>query len=215
MIGLKTTLGKRQNTNKTKNEGKAKYVTKQMVKSMIAAPAELKHFDQSLQLGAVVGGNIYNISDITRGTDVTQRVGNEVYLKEVRVRLSFSINSAVDKAMIRYIFLIDTMGANAPVVTDVLEAGLVGTSYTDICPYYWDYRKRFRILKDEVVPLNKYSSNGYTFRAFDLPLNVKSYNIGAATTFKNHLYVLLIGSELNVLNISSVQYHTRLLFTDD
>lgn len=182
---------------------------------MIAAPAELKYFDQSLALGAVVAGNIYNISDITRGTEVTQRVGNEVLLKSVKVRMSFSINPNVDKAMIRYIYLLDTMGANAPVVTDVLEAGLVGSTYTDIAPYYWDYRKRFRILRDEVVAMNKYSSNAYSHREFELSLNVKSYNIGASTTFKNHLYLLLIGSETNVLNISNVQYHTRVIFTDE
>lgn len=186
-----------------------------MVKSMVNKPAELKYFDQSLSFGAVVAGNIINISDVTRGTDVTQRIGNEIFLKEIQFRMSFSISPNVDKAAIRYIVLVDLQGYNAPVVTDVLEAGLVGTTYTDIAPYHWDYRKRFRILTDKVMNLVKYSEHGYIQKRFTLPLNIKSYNIGAGTTFKNQIYLLVIGSETNVLNISNFQYHSRLIFTDE
>lgn len=186
-----------------------------MVKSMISKPVEHKYFDQSLQIGAVVAGNLFNISDITRGDQVTQRIGNQVTLKVLNFRASFSINSLVDKAVIRYLIIHDKQGMNAPVVTDILQAGLVGTSYTDICPYEWDYRKRFRVLHDEVVPLNKNASNGYSFRMFKLQLNINSQHIGASTTFQNQIYLLVIGAETNVLAISSFQYHSRLEFTDE
>jgi len=176
---------------------------------------ELKYFDQSLQQGVTYNGILACISDVTRGTDVTQRIGNSIYHKELQVRLSFSINSNVDKAAIRYIFLVDKQGYNAPVVTDILEPGLVSTSYTDIAPYHWDYRKRFTILKDEVVNLNKYSVHGYLAKHFVLKLGRKAEYIGASTTFVNQVYLLMIGAEANVLNISSAQYHTRLIFTDE
>lgn len=182
---------------------------------MISQPVEHKYFDQSLQIGAVVAGNIYNISDITRGDQVTQRIGNQVTLKSIDFRASFSINSLVDKAMIRFLIVHDKQGMNAPVVTDILQSGLVGTSYSDICPYEWDYRKRFRILKDEVVPLNKNGSNGYSFRHYKLKLGITSQHIGAATTFQNQIYLIVIGSETNVLAISSFQYHSRIEFTDE
>lgn len=186
-----------------------------MVKSMVNKPVEMKYFDQSLQIGAVVAGNIYNISDITRGTDVTQRIGNQVFLKEIQFRISASINANVDKAAIRYIVLVDKQGFNAPVVTDVLESGLVGTSYTDIAPYYWDYRKRFRILTDHVLNLVKFSETAYIQKRFVLPLKFNSQHIGASTTFINQVYLLIIGAETNVLDISSFQYHSRLIFTDE
>lgn len=188
---------------------------KQLVKSIMSQPVEHKYFDQSLQLGAVQAGNIYNISDITRGDQVTQRIGNQVTWKRLTFRASFSINDNANKAMIRYLIFIDKQGFNAPTVVNVLQAGLVGTSYTDICPYEWDYRMRFKILHDEVVPLNKDASNGYAFRLVDLKLNTNSYHIGASTTFANQLYLIVIGSEANILNISSFQYHSRLEFTDD
>ena len=86
---------------------------KQMVKSIIAQPVEHKYFDQSLQFGAVVAGNIYCISDITRGDQVTQRIGNQVTLRLLDFRASFSINPNVDKAMIRYLIVVDKQGFNA------------------------------------------------------------------------------------------------------
>lgn len=186
-----------------------------MVKSMVNKPVESKYFDQSLSLGAVVAGNIYNISDITRGDDVTQRIGNQVFLKEIQFRISASINPNVDKAAVRYIVFVDKQGFNAPVVTDVLEAGLVGTTYTDIAPYYWDYRKRFRILADHVLNLVKYSETAYIQKRFTLPLKFNSYHIGASTTFVNQVYLIIVGAETNVLNISNFQYHSRLVFSDE
>lgn len=188
---------------------------KQMVKSIIAQPVEHKYFDQSLQFGAVVAGNIYCISDITRGDQVTQRIGNQVTLRLLDFRASFSINPNVDKAMIRYLIVVDKQGFNAPIVTNILQSGLVGTTYTDICPYEWDYRRRFKVLRDEVVPLNKNGSNGYAFRSFKLKLDLESMHIGASTTFTNQIYLVVIGSETNILDISSFQYHSRLEFTDD
>lgn len=182
---------------------------------MIKQPVEYKYFDQSLQLGAVVAGNLYLISDITRGVDVTQRVGNEVMLHDMELRTSFSINTNVQKAMIRFIVLVDKQGFNTPTVVDILEPGLVGTSYTDIAPYYWDYRRRFKIIHDEVVPMNRNGSNGYTARHHKFKLNMRSNHIGASTTFTNQIYLLVIGSELNILDISAFQYHSRIRFTDE
>ncbi len=200
---------------KTNNGNQEMARVKQMVKSMISQPVEHKHFDQSLAFGAVVSGGIYNISDITRGDQVTQRIGNQVTLKKIDFRASFSINPNVDLAMIRFLLVVDKQGYNAPVVTDVLQSGLVGTTYTDICPYEWDYRRRFKVLHDEVVPMNKNGANGYTFRQLSLKLNLESTYIGASTTFTNQIYLIVIGSETNVLDISNFQYHSRIEFTDD
>jgi len=213
-LGLLHSLGKTRNINKEKNRDKAP-VTRAMVKSMIAKPVETKYFDQSQAQGAVNAGTITCVTDITRGTDVTQRIGNEVMLKEMQVRMSFTINANVNTSVIRYVFAVDTMGVNAPSVGDVLESGLLSTGYTDIAPYYWDYRRRFKILHDDSVGLCKYANNAYLFKHFTLPLGFRSSNIGASTTFKNHVYLIIVGAEANVLNISNVQYHLRTLFTDE
>lgn len=191
---------------------------KKTVKSMVRdmqKRVEQKYFDQTIAINPVVAGTLHNISDITRGTDVTQRLGNEVTLQKVEFRLSASLNPNITKAAIRYIIFIDTMGYNAPAVSDMLELALIGTTYTDISPYVWDYRKRFRVLKDEVLSLTQGGPNEYIAKQFSIKLGIQSYNIGASTTFKNQLYILIIGAETNVLNLSTFQYNSRLLFTDE
>ena len=200
--------------NKSKKEDDR---LRQIVKAVVSnrPSSEHKYFDQIQVLAAVSAGNLYCQSDITRGDEVTQRIGNQVMLKNMDFRCSASINSSVDKAMIRFILFVDRQGYNAPVVADVLEPANLGTAYTDLVPYHWDYRKRFSILHDEVIPLNKYSSNAYTYRRVKKNLNLQSYNIGASTTFANQVYILIIGSELNVLNLSTFQWSMRIEYTDD
>lgn len=205
---------------KTKSNNRRKPVGREIrntVKSIVMGmqKVEPKYFDQTIAVNPVTNGTIANISDITRGDEVTQRIGNQVFLKSIEFRTSASLNTNVTKAAIRYIVMIDKMGYNAPVASDVLEVGLLGSVYTDISPYVWDYKKRFTILRDEVLSLTKGGPNEYVTRHFTLKLNVRSFHIGAATTFKNQIYILIVGAETNVLNLSTFQYNSRLVFTDE
>lgn len=181
----------------------------------MSKPIERKYFDQTIAINPVVASNLHNISDITRGDQVTQRIGNEVFLKHIEFRIAAYLNPNVSNASIRYIVFLDTMGYNAPVASDLLEAALLGTSYVDISPHNWDYRRRFVIKKDEVISLVKGGSNEYVFKNLTLSLNVKSFHIGAASTFKNQVYILIVGTETNVLNLSTFKYSSRLVFTDE
>lgn len=212
-LGHNMLLGTKTN-NRRKPAGKE---IRKTVKSIVMGMqrVEPKYFDQTIAVNPVTAGGIANISDITRGTDVTQRVGNQVFLKTIEFRCSASLNVNVTKAAIRYIIMIDKMGYNAPVASDVLETALLGTVYTDVSPYVWDYRKRFTILRDEVLSLTKGGPNEYVTRHFTLKLNTHSFHIGAATTFKNQVYILIVGAETNVLNLSTFQYNSRLVFTDE
>lgn len=196
------------------DQEKLKKAVKSVVRSMVKTPEE-KYFDQIQVINPITAGNLTCISDITRGVEVTQRVGNEVSLKYMDVRISASLNANITKAAIRYIIFVDTMGVNAPGPADILEIGLLGTVYTDISPYNWDYRKRFRIKRDEVLSLTKGGTNEYLAKHFRIPLNIKGYNIGAGTTFKNAVYIMMVGAETNVLNLSTFQYGIRLVYTDE
>jgi len=104
---------------------------------MIARPAETKYFDQyQISTGVTAAGTITNISDITRGNEVTQRVGNQVSLKEIFFRVGMYIHASATQTAVRVIVLLDTMGTNAPVVADVLEAAFLGSVYSEVAPYY-------------------------------------------------------------------------------
>jgi len=206
-------------TRKAKSNRVGKKVNKQvkdLVKSIVNQPVERKYFDQSLSGGITCTGGMTNISDVTRGVEVTQRIGNQITLKELQMRLYFDLNPNVETTAIRYLIVLDKQGYNAPVISDVLESGLLGGSYTSICPLYWDYMRRFRVLRDEVVTLVKGGSNQCVQRNFTINLKgIKSYHIGASTTFANQIYLVQVGNETNVLDISTMMYHSRLIYTDE
>jgi len=182
---------------------------------MIARPAETKYFDQyQISTGVTAAGTITNISDITRGNEVTQRVGNQVSLKEIFFRVGMYIHASATQTAVRVIVLLDTMGTNAPVVADVLEAAFLGSVYSEVAPYYWDYRKRFKILHDKVTYLCKQGVSGHA-EQFVCKLGVNSQHIGASTTFKNQVYLLLCSNESNVLQLPVINIHSRLTYTDE
>lgn len=182
--------------------------------SQLSKHVETKYFDQFSSASLTAAGVLANISDVTRGAEVTQRVGNQITFKGIEVRFSATINGTATSQAIRLILLLDTMGVNAPVAGDVLDAGFLGSTFAQVAPYYWDYRKRFVIMKDEVVFVNK-ESNASCYFHVKQKLNVISQNIGSATTFKNQIYLLLLSNEPNVLALPTFWYTSRLTYTDE
>ena len=70
-----------------------------------------------------------------------RELGTKCFLKTIEFRCSASLNVNITKAAIRYIIMIDKMGYNAPVASDVIETALLGTVYTDVSLYVWDYHR--------------------------------------------------------------------------
>jgi len=201
---------------KMKQQKQIKQEVKQMVRSMVTKPVEIKYFDQyQISTSVTAAGTITNISDITRGNDVTQRIGNQVTLKEIEFRVGMYINANATQTALRIVVIQDTFGTNAPSVSDVLETGFLGSYYSEVAPIYWDYRKRFRILKDDVTYLCKASNTSGVAKQFTVKLGFNSQHIGSSTTFKNQVYLLLVSNESNALNLPVINIHSRLLFTDE
>lgn len=201
---------------KMKQRKQIKQEVKQMVRSMVAKPVEIKYFDQyQISTSVTAAGTITNISDITRGNDVTQRIGNQVTLKEIQFRVGMYINANATQTALRIVVIQDTFGTNAPSVSDVLETAFLGSYYSEIAPIYWDYRKRFRILKDDVTYLCKSANTSGVAKQFTVKLGFNSQHIGSSTTFKNQVYLLLVSNESNALNLPVINIHSRLLFTDE
>jgi len=190
-------------------------LVKRVVQSL-SSQTETKYFDQFSSASLPATGVIACITDITRGTDVIQRIGNQVTFTRLDLRIYVKISSvaAVTSQAIRCLLVLDTMGVNAPIVSDVLDAGFLGSTYTQVAPYYWDYRKRFKILYDQVYALNE-ASNQSEHHVKHMPLKVVSQNIGASTTFKNQVYILLFSNETNVLQLPTFWWTSRVYFKDD
>lgn len=110
--------------------------------------------------------------------------------------------------------VMDKQGYNTPTIADILEPAFLGAAYTTVAPLNWDYLHRFKVLVDKVVTLTQAAfQNQYLDTT--VPLNITSYNIGAGTTFSNHVYILIISSETNVLQLPVYYYTTRVRYTDE
>lgn len=177
---------------------------------------EQKHFDVSLQQNPGQNGQLSLLSGITQGTGDTQRVGIKAKFAKVYIRyILYNSNIATNsQEFIRVIIFIDKMGYNAPLVTDVLEPGQISTVFAPIANYNRNYQDRFRILYSKVHKLDALSNNSTTDYK-TIKLNVQSDYIGAGTTFKNQLYILHCSTNNNVLAVSTLNFTSRLIYTDD
>lgn len=187
---------------------------KQIVKSMINNDVEMKYFDQFGAGQIPVAGNLVCISDITRGTDPIQRIGNQVTFKHLMVRFTTNIHPNAVNDYNRLMVVMDKQGYNAPSITDILEPAYLSSPYTAVAPVHWDYRKRFKILYDQKVLLTQAAFTAGALTV-DIPLNIKSQNIGTSTTFINQLYLLILTTETNVLSLPGMYWQSRLTFTDE
>lgn len=210
--GLLLSLG--QNKNNKNNNQKIDKVVRNVVRSMIDKQSELKYFDQYGNGTVSYSGSIVLISDLTRGTDVTQRIGNEVTIKNVNVKAMFNIHPSEPSVFTRLLLVLDKQGMNLPSVSEILEPIAINTPLAPTAYVTWDYRKRFSILGDKVVLMTQNAFQNQWIE-FNVKLNVKCYNIGASTTFKNHVHLIWISNEGNLLTLPGVYWNTRITFSDE
>jgi len=184
------------------------------VKAVLKKEVEVKYFDQYSAGSIPVAGTITNISDITRGNDVTQRVANQVTLKHLTLRLTTNIHPSATNSFTRVLVVRDKQGMNAPLIADILEATYLSSAFVAVAPPYWDYRLRFKILYDEKLLLTQAAQTANCLTA-EIPLNFPSQHIGASTTFINQIYLIVLSTEQNVLALSGHYWQSRIQFTDE
>lgn len=211
---------KKRYYRKKKTQTRAKSILRTVMNDhkrlMMMGKPEQKHYDYALQQNPGQNGQLTLISGITQGTGDTQRVG--IKAKFVKMYVSYIIyNSNIatnSQEFVRVIILVDKMGYNAPIPGDVLEPGQLGTVFSPIANYNRNYQDRFKILYSKVHKLDVLSNNSVYYRK-TLKLGIQSDYIGASTTFKNQLYCLHCSTNNNVLAVSTLNFNSRLLYTDD
>lgn len=181
---------------------------------MVSKPPEVKHFDQYSSSGIDANGTLINISDVIQGTSVTGRLGNTITALSMQILFKAVIHPSQTSTNVRTILVLDKQGYNAPTIYDILENAYLASPYTAVAPYRWDYSKRFKILFDNVDDLTQGAFQLRTWNK-EVPLNKVMSFIGNSTTFTNQVYILIISSETNVLQLPVFYYTSRLRFVDD
>lgn len=135
-------------------------------------------------------GQISEIMNIAQGLTSTTRIGDQVFLRRLKLRQKMSLASAqVDNCMRTIVFL-DTLNTGvAPILTDVLNT--VGTAMAPISAFNLvdSETKRFHILYDSTHTLSS-GINNYHHEKI-IKVNKKLHYAGPNTTdgLKNRCYV--------------------------
>ena len=173
---------------------------------------ELKKYDTYIAGNISYNGSLASIDLPTQGTGSTNRVGNQITIRKLEVRGTISLQGTSTFDTVRIMFLVDTMGVNAPVIGDILDGTVLGSSSAVVALSNHGYAPRFKILYDKLHTISS-GQGQQKMITFTLPMNLVSYFVGAST-FKNALYNVLISNEGNVLNYPLVYLGIRLHFSD-
>ncbi len=192
----------------------SKPVTRQVVKDMIQSVQELKCLTPNATTGSttVVAGTLHRLSDISQGDDISNRSGDTISMKRLHMRLNaFDTNATVRSTTVRIIIFTDSMGSGGSVgVTEVLQQANHLSAHAGIN----EQRKRFKFLYDDffsVVAGTNYQERPHVM---DLHIGQKRYyndtSATATNTGKNSLYMLVLGSTVNV----TYDFAFQLQYTD-
>lgn len=202
---------------------KQKAEVKQIVHGTIKQ--ELKHHDKAIAIQGVSTGTPYitDITDIGQGLGDTQRIGDEVTLQSVLLRLLLfyktpSFYSAQLMQVMRVICFQwrEDSASTVPTATDILQAFAVGY---DICrPLKIDNDKKYRILFDRQYELTDRTALGHIVDVFINTKFSKTIQFtNAASTGTDHVYLMILSSndsDFDVNNLPNVSIRTRVRYTD-
>lgn len=174
---------------------------------------EKKHIDRLASFNVTNLGTINVLTDVlNQGAGETQRIGDSIYALYLFLKLKVTLTTGSTYDNIRVIIVRDTMGVNAPVVTDILDGGQLGGGFAPLAQYNHFYLSRWRRLYDRVHKISDGGGQSLVIQR-TIPIYSKLDFIGAST-FKNQVYILLVSDESNILALPSCTYSTRLLYTD-
>lgn len=154
---------------------------------------------------------IIPLSLIAQGDGETARDGNKVKAQGLSVKMQLKGGNSRTFARVILFTDKDSTG-NAPSASAVLESTTTLGHYNNVnCPY------RFRILKDDLIPLEISTNDGNTkVRKYYCKMNHHITFSGSTAVQANancgQVYMMLIG---DVLNDGSCEYSARLSFTDN
>jgi len=159
---------------------------------------EPKNYNIDVAVSPTTTGTLTLLSGIAQGTDVGQRVGNSIFVTDVRVSGRVVINAAVTSfSTARLVLLRDNENSGAaPVLSDILEA--TGSTVVTRSPRNFLNRKRFTFLYDELFVLAPNSPSALPI-GFDMKINREVRYRGTGNTVaaaaEGTLYLMCVSDE--------------------
>lgn len=176
-------------------------------------PQEIKTLDTAPTITASSTGQIFAFSNIPQGADMSDRIGRSVFARTFEVRGQMIMVAAAVTTYVRVIIYIDHDLADSgtlPAVTSVLEiANIISLRNNDP-----NFLKRFKILKDDLVPLVAAGNNqAVAYHAFVRINNtIKFTGVAATDSAQGTVCMLFISDQ--AVNVPTVNMFGRLRYTD-
>lgn len=196
----------RRRARRSKNT-KARVATKAYVKKQIHKDEETKYFDKVQSAITAIdysGTNISLLSGVTQGVGDSQRVGDKITLRALRLRLAVAYNG-LDATIRVILFQYKQQTALHPAaVSELLTPGYVGTINAAEAPFTHDYQGFYKPFYDKTVCI---TSVGPKLKYFDIKPSLKflrktiAYSAGTTDAY-GHIYCLVIS---NVTGVNAPQ----------
>ena len=185
-------------------------------RGLLLNPGELKSVDTLVSLAADSTTAVKLLNGIPRGDEISERIGRQVTLKSIEMRLRSKVTAGTGVDQEHRIIVVYDRQTNAAAcsVADVLASSNV------LYPRNLENRRRFRILFDRIVQLNASAESGSHkiikwYRRLNHPV---TFNAGDAGTVADittgSLYCLVIGSEAAGATAGTVSGRVRVRFDD-
>lgn len=149
--------------NYRKSSRSTKTIVKKAVEQALKKTVEIKTDEASHVLAsptALVPLRYSDYFEIPEGDGSTQRVGQQVYMKSIRLRTTLFVSTAYDTARIIYVFIKNDK------MNDALVAAFEGMSYNSFLPR--NLAQSYKILAD-----NTYNIDGDSFNTKDIKKTFK------------------------------------------
>ncbi len=187
-------------------------LTKDVTKLMGLLNTEFKAIDTVASGTVSTTAGMVLLSGSAPGDDFDTRDGRQIRIKSVQLTLIYFINGSATLTFIRIIIFLDKQpNETTPTVTELLDVGDI-VSHRNL-----DNRKRFWIIKDEIVTLSITGEQLGSWKFYQL-LDIKGiYDAGTAGTIAdiitNALFLMLVSSEAT--NLPNVTRVSRVRFIDN
>lgn len=192
---MASTMRTRRNKRAAINRVSQKAQIRQMINGRLESLTERKI--HTLATGSTISSAAGTIIPITQslvqGDNITNRSGDKVTMKSLKVKLQFQLNVLSNSQTIRYILFADTMANRAvPAVTDVIVSATVTSLYEPINLL----KRRFHVFADitKTLVLTAQSQAIHLDLSFkkEMPIYFGDPGNVAVANSKNALFMLVV-----------------------
>lgn len=193
--------------------------TKAYVDRLIAYHAEDKIFDSAQgQIGISNAGTFVDLTDIQQGTGITQRLGNQIYVKKISYNLKFTRADSDNTLRVMLLKWMEGSAINPPATNQVLDGvGIFAPADTPFYQLNWVNLKQgwFKVIQDYRVNVDGIKANVYINKSSTVtrPNQKVNYRLNGAQDGTGKFYLYLV-SDSTAIAHPVVTLYTRTVFED-